>query len=60
MLTGLVVIFMAAFVLVWWHTVDDGLRALSIFGGRSINERGSARTTRAVWATVVTTRFEPV
>lgn len=55
MLLGFAVPIMAIFVLVWWHNLDDALRALSMQGGRPLDERSSKRTTQAVWATVIIT-----
>lgn len=40
-------------VLLWWHIITDGLRALLESHGRSADQAGSRRSTIAVWSTVI-------
>lgn len=53
MLPAILITACALLVLLWWHTITDGLRALLEFHGRAPEEAGSRRSTIAVWATVI-------
>ena len=55
MIPALIVAACGALILLWWHAIDEGLRALLIAKGLPFDARKARRTTMAVWTTVLVT-----